>query len=99
MAYAGSTIRITAAVKDFGGNVLTDSTVSAQLTIAAPGEPSYTVVLEPTAMTFDPANGWFYYDWATGAVSAGTYQIKVEITGNGFEDLQYGRVLLQAPRF
>lgn len=103
MAYVGSTVRITAQAKDYDNKtILTPPAVGAKVSVALPADqPPYTALFEDYPMLFDETNEWFYYDWPTGegGLQPGNYQIKVEISGEAYSDIQFSRVLLQAPRF
>jgi type 1 fimbria pilin len=99
--YAGSTIRITAVVKDYDGKPVTTAQSATVTLLDDAGNwvfQNQPLVYDPSGVNADGTTGYWYYDWTTSTSDAGSFQAKATFTGTGYEVYSYGRVSVSPPK-
>lgn len=95
--YTGETTRIQTSATDYNGEALTDENVDTAL-VNIYRKADNALIVADAAMSYDPDEGVFYYDWQTGATpqDPGSYFAKVYLAGDDYETWEYVRFRLLA---
>lgn len=99
--YAGSSVRITAVVKDYDGKPVTTAQSATVTLLDSSGNwvfQNQPLTYNSAGVNADGTTGYWYYDWLTSTIDVGSFQAKATFSGAGYEVYQYGRVNVSPPK-